>query len=590
MRRIKRNADTNMLPCKQWPENGPLTQRLKSVRLPFRVRATSKYQQFLVFWIWIALCIVFAVTKSLAQKPDRAVDSSLSAQLYQAINTAQQGNEKGALALTAALLEKHPGFVPALKLQGMLLERTGHSSEAWRAYYKALSTAPNDAELLLTMGLLRLTAGEYDQAIILLRRRLNLLPMDGESLYYLAQAYHLNGNDGLALRTIRDCVTVEVGNASAWQKYGELLSSSGDNPAALRWLIKARQSDSTLERIDYDIAVASFYNMDLPSAAKYSASAVDSHPNDTRALALFATVKLKLSEWQDAKAVFQRILALKSDDPASLLGLGQCELELGNFQTSIDVLDHLLEVDPTQIPAHFFLAKAFGGLGRVSEAKHEIDLHNVMMQQFSFTPPKQDAKRQKAVWDQAQKLLTDGRDGAALRLVRESFAGPSATRGSEYVFVGAVYLSMGNVEDALRNLNRALAIEPPARGAHTYQGILDLMQGDLRNAERNFQAELALDPNSRLARAELGEVRYRQGRWSDAVDQLTQSKTRTPRLLYLLCDSYFRLDKIASANLAAETLAAYARNEPGMMQGLIELLNRNGQATLAQRISLSPGP
>src|SRR5580658_6166158 len=170
MRRIKRNADTNMLPCKQWPENGSLTQRLKSVRLPFRVLATSKYQQFLVFWIWIALCIVFAVTKSLAQKPDRAVDSSLSAQLYQAINTAQQGNEKGALALTAALLEKHPGFVPALKLQGMLLERTGHSSEAWRAYYKALSTAPNDAELLLTMGLLRLTAGEYDQAIILLRR------------------------------------------------------------------------------------------------------------------------------------------------------------------------------------------------------------------------------------------------------------------------------------------------------------------------------------------------------------------------------------------------------------------------------------
>jgi hypothetical protein len=66
---------------------------------------------------------------------------------------------------------------------------------------------------------------------------------------------------------------------------------------------------------------------------------------------------------------------------------------------------------------------------------------------------------------------------------------------------------------------------------------------------------------------------------------LTKSKTVVPRLLYLLCDSYFRIGKVSDANLTAETLSAYGRNDPEVVQGLIDLLNRNGQAELAQRLS-----
>jgi hypothetical protein len=37
--------------------------------------------------------------------------------------------------------------------------------------------------------------------------------------------------------------------------------------------------------------------------------------------------------------------------------------------------------------------------------------------------------------------------------------------------------------------------------------------------------------------------------------------------------------------LTAETLVAYGRNDPEVVQDLIDLLNRNGQAELAQRLS-----
>ena len=584
------NAEEHLSLCSQLRFGSPFMQRIVSVRSLLLGISARTTPHSLLLSIWITLLSPLTVTTSLSQKPERPVYSSLTVQLQQAFTMAQDGDQLGALALTEALLEKHPDFVPALKLQGVLQERSGQSSTAWLTRQKALSLAPNDAELLLTMGIHRLATGETVQAIILLRHRLRLLPMDGESLYYLAQAYHLSGNDELALKSIRDCVRVEVDNPSVWQKYGEILSSSGDNPTALRWLLKARQLDATLERIDYDIAVASFYSMDLPGALRYAAGEAKQHPNDLHVLALYAAVTLKLSQWQDAKTVFERILALKNDDAAALLGLGECELELKNDQTSVDVLTHLLQVDPTQIAAHFFLARALRGLGKISEAQHETELHDTMMQQISFAQPKQDSVRQKVIWDHAEQLLADHRENDALRLVREGISGPSATRGSAHVFVGAIYLSMGNSGDALRNLNLALSIDPTARGAHTYKGIRDLLKGDIGEAERDFQAELALDPNNRLAKAELGEVRYRQERWSDAVDQLTQSKTATPRLLYMLCDSYFRLGRVESANLTAEVLAAYATTEPGILAGLIDLLNRNGQATLAQRISLRPRP
>lgn len=80
-------------------------------------------------------------------------------------------------------------------------------------------------------------------------------------------------------------------------------------------------------------------------------------------------------------------------------------------------------------------------------------------------------------------------------------------------------------------------------------------------------------------------MRYHQGRYSDAAEQLAKSRTVTPELLYMLCDSYFRTGKVSDADLTAEAVAAYGRNNAELMKGLIDLLQRNGQTELAQRLS-----
>jgi tetratricopeptide (TPR) repeat protein len=525
-----------------------------------------------------------------AQSTGHPAASSLMRQVHQALTLDEHGDKQGAMNLVLRLLEQHPDFAPAIKLKGMLLEETGLSSEAAGAYEQALKLAPNDADLLLKTGIYKLAAGQKEEALKLLQRCVRILPGDGDARYYLAQAYHLNGQDDLALRAIRQSLKAEPDNQSVWQKYGELLCGTGDCAAGLKWLLKAQRSDATLPRIDYDIAAADYKLMDLAGAAQYAARAVESQPNDVTALQLQAIADVKLAQWQEARHAFERILAFKTDDVESLLGLGQCELELKNYPAAVDRLQSVLRLDPTRLLAHFYLSRAFAGMGRAEESQHEAALHQLMMEQLTFVRSVESDERESPIRAQARQLLAEHRETDALQLYREHFKGTSATPGDAYVFVGKLYLFMGNAEDGLRNLQHAVEVQPTVRGAHTYEGILALKQGDLSRAENEFQAELRNDPNYQLAIAEMGEVRYHQGRWSDAAEQLAKSRTLTPELLYMLCDSYFHTGKISDANLTAETIAAYGRNRPQVMKDLVDLLHRNGQTELAQRLSANPAP
>jgi len=505
-------------------------------------------------------------------------------QLHQAIAIAEHGDESRALALTRDLLAHHPNFEPALKFQGALLEDLGNGSDAIESFQAALKLAPTDPELLFKVGLYQLQTGHNAEAISLLTRAVKYSPRDRDTLYYLAQAYHLNGDNDLALKTIQQCLKVDPKNASVWQKYGELLCSSGDNQAAMPWLLKAQQSDPTLDRIDFDLAVASFRNMDLDQALQYSTQAAQRKPNDLTAQALLAAVYVKLGKWQDAKPIFQAILQVKSDDAPSLLELGQCELELKNYQQAANLLEQLLRQDPTQILAHFYLSKAYAGLGRTADAKYEAELHRTMLEQASSAAPQADADKENKVWEQARQLLLASKESAALQLFRDQSKGPFATPAGSYVLAGTLYSSMDRPNDAERCLRKALQLDPTVRGAHTSLGILALQQDDLGKAEKEFNAELAIHPNDQSALAELGEIRYRQGRWADAANLLSKSKTTVPSLLFILCDAYFHLGDVKNANLTAELLVTYSKDQPEVVQGVIDLLNRNQQQDLARKL------
>jgi tetratricopeptide (TPR) repeat protein len=508
-------------------------------------------------------------------------------ELNRAMSMAENGQTSQALSLANTLVEEHPDFVPALKLQGALLEQAGRAPEAEHAYAMALKALPGDSELLFKLASFRLAAGDNDQAVAFLLRYLRVRPKDWEALFYLAQAYHLKGQDDLALKAIRECVKINPAEAHVQQVYGELLSNSGESQLGLEWLLKAKQIDPALERLDFDIGLAYYYNMDFAKAASYSARAVEKEPNDVETLKLLASTQERLAHWQQSQSAFERALAIEGSDLDALQGIAHCELELRNFQPAIDTSRKVLKLDPSRSVAHYYLSRALTGIGKTEEAQAEVELYR-KMQQMNIVLPALGTEGGEAAWDRARELLRENREDDALRQFQENSKGTVETEGDSCVLVGSLYLSMGDEKDGLRLLHRALEIEPTVRGAHTYLAEDALENNDLTTAEKEFEAELANDPNYLPAMAGLGEERYVQGRWMDAADLLAKSRTRSPRLLYMLCDSYFHLGKVRDAELTAKVLAAYAQNTPEVMDELVDLLKRNGEPALALQLSGNP--
>ena len=324
--------------------------------------------------------------------------------------------------------------------------------------------------------------------------------------------------------------------------------------------------------------------MDLDQALQYSTQAAQRKPNDLTVQALLAAVYVKLGKWQDAAPIFESILQVKSDDVPSLLGLGQCELELKNYQQAANLLEQLLRQDPTQILAHFYLSRAYAGLGRTATRSTR---RNFIAPCWNRLPPRVRRQMRTRKTKSGIRLAsccstTRSRQRCNYSATSQKVRSPHPA--GSYVLAGTLYSSMNRPNDAERCLRKALQLDPTVHGAHTSLGILALQQDNLDKAENEFKAELALHPNDQSALAELGEIRYHQARWADAANLLAQSKTTVPSLLFILCDSYFHLGDVKNANLTAELLVTYSKDQPEAVQGVIDLLNRNQQQELAQKL------
>lgn len=544
----------------------------------------------LAWGILLACWVTAAGQRAGTSSSPAAPDAAATRQLRQAVSLAEHHDPQGALTLVDQLLARNPRFADALKLKAMLFEDAGRRAEAATLYEEALKIAPNDPDLLLKLGMYELGTGNLDEAIRLLEHCVRVTPKDGDAQFYLAQAYHLHGETDLALRAIRLSATLEPGNADILQKCGEYFLNAGKDPEALDWLTRAQKVNAQQPGIDYDLGAASYKLMDLAGAEKRLTRAVAEQPNDANALALLGTVQIHLAKWEEATATLRRALAIRPDDTGALLGLGHCEVELKEYPAAVDTLRRVLHADPTQLQAHFYLSRAYLALGQSAEAQHEAALHALMMQQFTFMPSEGKEAAEAAIEPRARALLAEHKEDEALQLYAMHFSGTATAPGDALVFVGQLYLQLGDREDGLRCLHHALAVDPQVRGAYTSEGVLALQDGDLHGAEADFQAELAHDPNAQTAIAEMGEIRYRQGRWADAARMLAESKTNTPRQLYMLCDSEFRMRDVQSADLTAELTEAYGRADSALMQELMALLRNNGQAQLADRLSQDLAP
>ncbi|HRY30522.1 MAG TPA: tetratricopeptide repeat protein [Elusimicrobiota bacterium] len=94
---------------------------------------------------------------------------------------------------------------------------------------------------------------------------------------------------------------------------------------------------------------------------------------------------------------------------------------------------------------------------------------------------------------------------------------------------GLVLLNMGKPEEALRNWQQALVLEPADADAHVQIGLVLAARNDLSGAERHYEKALEIKPDSPEAHYNLALILLRQGRETVAQKHLQRVVGLRPR-------------------------------------------------------------
>jgi tetratricopeptide (TPR) repeat protein len=166
-------------------------------------------------------------------------------------------------------------------------------------------------------------------------------------------------------------------------------------------------------------------------------------------------VHLRNGDFDEAIRILNKALALKPNYNHALCTLGLAYSMKGEFQESINQLKKCLDIDPSMTDAHNYLGVAYQELGFLEEAEKEFKI---------------------AILDTKYK-----------------------SRELPYYNLARIYLTRGNLQEALDHVDRALLFNANFRLAHNLKGMI--LERQLKYAEaiesylkalRNLQADSSM--------------------------------------------------------------------------------------------------
>jgi type IV pilus assembly protein PilF len=149
----------------------------------------------------------------------------------------------------------------------------------------------------------------------------------------LASLYYGNGNLGVALEELRTATAADSGYAPAYGMYGLVYMQMKDNERAEASFERALRIAPNDADINHNYGWFLCQTGREPASIKYFLHAIRNplYPTPWRSYSAAGFCNMKINQFKDAEAFFERALRLEPDEPASLLNLGQLRYRQGNI-------------------------------------------------------------------------------------------------------------------------------------------------------------------------------------------------------------------------------------------------------------------
>jgi len=274
----------------------------------------------------------------------------------------------------------------------------------WR---DAVNKAPGKSRPYSNLGTALLTRGEAQPGLAVLNQGLKQNPFDTDILNAMAIAYHLTGDDEMALAHCRKALAIEPGhieaantmgfvlrqqyrleeaetyfqrvlatapdNFEAAMNMGLLEQARGSTVKALAWFEKAVRLHPACGRAFYHLGVCLARDDQNDQARRFLETALKLDDTDHRCHEALAGVLLKQGATDAAMAHYERALAIAPADVNARTGLARALLQNGRSQDALSQIDHAITQSPRDLVLRWQITRLLVESGHLAEAAGHMD-------------------------------------------------------------------------------------------------------------------------------------------------------------------------------------------------------------------------
>lgn len=479
-----------------------------------------------------------------------------------------------ASALSVCLLGQHSGGrseAPdsALAAAESLFQQ-GQLAEAKNSTLEFVRTHPSSVEAYNLLGIIGSTLHDYDGALAAFQHGLALNPKSIKTLINLGNLYTAALKTEEAEQEFRKALAIAPSNRDANYNLGLLLLGKGEAATAIRYL--QRVHPRTVEA-QANLVRAYLQSGDTATGLKLASQLSAEKPNDVQRHFTLGLLLAGEKQYKVAQLELERADALQPETFEILYNLGQVYLREKQYAKAELILNRALKQKPDSAGTMYWLAQVY------NEQSRSMDALDLLARAHKLEPENADVIFLLARISMSQNFFED-----AIPLL-ESGLKIAPQRTDLLSALGESYFMSGKTDKAIEEFTKLIHVEPSAR-SYTFMGLAYRHLGRFDEARRNFEEGLKIDPKNVACLFNIGFIEERQGNSAVAEQKFEQALRSNPDFAEALLELANLRTKDKKFPEAAELLRKYVKvsRDPGAGYYKLAMVERSmHQMEAAQR-------
>ena len=214
------------------------------------------------------------------------------------------------------------------------------------------------------------STGELEKASAVAATLLDAQPTDPALLFTAYQLY-----TDLASKTMLTLALAAPESAQMHQVMARELARHGDDAAAIANYRQAIKLNPNQAGLHFELGNLLYNSSEEKLKAEAEAefqAALQTNPSDEKSSLMLGAIAAKRGDWPAATQFDSRAISLQPDDPDACLELAKALIATNDKDKAQHLIEHAIEIDPSDYIAHYRLSTLYRQQGRRADAEKQL--------------------------------------------------------------------------------------------------------------------------------------------------------------------------------------------------------------------------